>query len=202
VIGALDPGIRMGALFAVAKAHTDLPLAEVERLLDEADYEPRLAAFCILDFQVRRNLDDDARRDRYDLYLRRHDRITTWDMVDRSAPRVIGRYLVGRSLDPLHQLAKSPEPLRRRSAITAPLWFARYGPDDENLASFAIAARLAADPDPVVHKPVGIFLKHAGERDRRALHGFLDEHAASMARPALRLATEKLSAADQARYRS
>lgn len=67
--------------------------------------------------------------------------------------------------------------------------------------SFSIAARLAADPDPVVHNAVGIFLKHAGERDREALHSFLEERAASMPRAALRLATEKLSPADRARYR-
>ena len=194
-------GVRMGQLFEVAKAHTDLPLDEVEELLEHPAYEPRMAAMCILDFQARRSLDDDARRDRYDLYLRRHDRITTWDMVDRTAPRVIGRYLVGRSLAPLRDLAASPDPLRRRTAITAPLWFARYGPDQDNTQSFAIAALLAADPEPVVHQAVGIFLKHAGERDREALHRLLDEHAASMPRPALRLATEKLSAAERAHYR-
>ena len=194
-------GVRMGSLFEVAKAHTDLPLAEVERLLQHAAYEPRMAAMCILDFQARRSLDDDARRDRYDLYLRRHDRLTTWDMVDRSAPRVVGRYLVGRPLDPLLDLAGSSDPLRRRTAITAPLWFARYGPDTDNGEAFAVAAVLAADPDPVVHNAVGIFLKHAGQRDPEALHRFLDEHAPSMPRPAVRLATEKLSSAEQARYR-
>jgi len=194
-------GVRMGQLFEVAKANTDLPLSEVEQLLEHPAFEPRMAAMCILDFQARRSLDDDARRERYDLYLRRHDRITTWDMVDRTAPRVIGRYLVGRSLAPLHDLAASPDPLRRRTAITAPLWFARFGPDDDNKGSFAIAALLAADPEPTVHNAVGIFLKHAGERDRLALHRFLDVHAASMARPAVRLATEKLCAADRAAYR-
>ena len=194
-------GVRMGSLFEVAKAHTDLPLAEVERLLQHAAYEPRMAAMCILDFQARRSLDDDARRDRYDLYLRHHDRLTTWDMVDRSAPRVVGRYLVGRPLDPLVDLAGSSDPLRRRTAITAPLWFARYGPDTDNREAFAVAAVLAADPDPVVHNAVGIFLKHAGQRDRAALHRFLDEHAPSMPRPAVRLATEKLSSAEQGRYR-
>ena len=194
-------GVRMGQLFDVAKAHTDLPLSEVDQLLEHPAFEPRMAAMCILDFQARRSLDDDARRDRYDLYLRHHDRLTTWDMVDRSAPRVVGRYLVGRPLDPLLDLAGSSDPLRRRTAITAPLWFARYGPDTDNGEAFAVAAVLAADPDPVVHNAVGIFLKHAGQRDREALHRFLDEHAPSMPRPAVRLATEKLSSAEQGRYR-
>ena len=59
---------------------------------------------------------------------------------------------------------------------------------------------LAADPDPVVHNAVGIFAKHAGTRDPDALHQFLAAHAASMPRPALRLAIEKLDADDRARY--
>lgn len=106
-------GLRMGDLFAVARTHRDLPLADVEALLDHPAYEPRLAAFCILDFRARRRLEEDQRRELYEIYLRRHDRITTWDMVDRSAPRVVGGYLAGRSLEPLFELAAAAEPLRR-----------------------------------------------------------------------------------------
>ncbi len=185
-------GLRMGTLFEIAKRHTNLPLAEVDRLLDHPAYEPRLAAFCVLDFKARRRLSDEQRRELYDLYLGRHDRITTWDMVDRSAPRVVGGFLAGRSKAPLRELAGSDEPLRRRSAITAPLFFTRAGSDDDLAAAYAIAAQLADDPEPVVHNAVGIFLKHAGTRDQTALVGFLDEHAESMPRPAVRLAAEKL----------
>jgi DNA alkylation repair enzyme len=193
-------GMRMRDLFATAKAHTDLPLGEVDRLLHHPSYEPRMAAFCILDFKARRRLDDDQRRALYDLYLGRHDRITTWDMVDRAAPRVVGGYLSGRSTQPLHDLARARDPLRRRSAITAPLYFVRAGTDRDVAAGLTIAATLAADPEPVVHNAVGIFLKHAGTRDPSALHRFLDDHAALMARPALRLAVEKLDSADRARH--
>ena len=76
-------GIRMGDLFATAKAHTDLDLVGVDRLLDHPAYEPRMAAMCILDFKARRRLDEAGRSELADIYLRRHDRITTWDMVDR-----------------------------------------------------------------------------------------------------------------------
>ena len=119
--------MRMGSLFDVAKANTDLPIAEVERLLDHPAYEPRMAAFCILDFKSRRKLEAEQRAELYDVYLRRHDRITTWDMVDRSAPRVVGGYLTGRDKRPLHELASADEPLRRRTAITAPLFYTRSG---------------------------------------------------------------------------
>ena len=195
-------GMRMRDLFDTAKAFSDLPLAEVNVLLDHPAYEPRMAAMCILDFQARGHLDDTVRREMFQLYLDRHDRITTWDMVDRSAPRVVGAFLAGRSPAPLRKLAKAAQPLRRRTAITAPLYFVRAGTDDDVENGFSIAGLLATDPMPEVHNAVGIFLKHASGRDLDSVHRFLDAHAGSMPRPALRLATEKLSAADRARYRS
>lgn len=195
-------GLRMGALFDVAKTHTDLPLDEVHRLLDHPAYEPRMAAFCILDFKARRRLDPEQRRNLFQLYLDRHDRITTWDMVDRAAPRVLGGYLTGRSPQPLLDLAEASDPLRRRTAVTAPLFFVRSGSEGDLATGFAIAELLAGDPEQVVHNAVGIFLKHAGTRDPDALHRFLDTHAAAMPRPGLRLATEKLPPADRAHYRA
>lgn len=193
-------GLRMRDLFDIAKAHTALPLDQVRRLLDHDAYEPRMAAFCILDFKARKRLDHEKRRTLYELYLERHDRITTWDMVDRAAPHVVGRYLAGRSTGPLHDLAAADDPLRKRTAMTAPLYFVKNGTDDELADGFTLAARLAVDPDPIVHKAVGIFLKHAGTRDENQLVEFLNEHASHMPRPALRLAVEKLSPDDKARY--
>lgn len=193
-------GLRMRDLFDIAKASTSLPISELNRLLDHPAYEPRMAAMCILDFRARHRLDDDQRRELYETYLDRHDRITTWDMVDRAAPRVVGGYLAGRSSAPLHELAAAPEPLKRRTAITAPLLFVRAGSDVDLAEGFAVATRLADDPDPTVHKPVGIFLKHAGTRDAAALHRFLTDHAAAMPRPALRLALEKLDPDERSRY--
>ncbi len=185
-------GMRMRDLFDTAKAATALPLGEVEQLIDEAAYEPRMAAFCILDFKARRRITDDERRELYDVYVRRHDRITTWDMVDRSAPRVVGGHLSGGPYDALHALAGAREPLRRRTAITAPLYFVTTGTDSDLDEGFSLAATLHADQEAVVTNAVGIFLKHAGGRDRRALESFLAEHEATMPRPAYRLATEKL----------
>lgn len=193
-------GLRMRDVFDIAAAHSALSLDEVHRLLDHPAYEPRMTALCILDFQVRRRLDDDERRSRYDVYLDRHDRITTWDMADRAAPRVVGGYLLGRSTRPVRDLAASTDPLRRRTAVTAPLIFVRRGTEAELREALTIAATLSADPDPVVHKAVGILLKHAGPRAPEAVRAVLDRHAATMPRAALRLAVEKLDAGDRARY--
>ncbi|WP_205471136.1 DNA alkylation repair protein [Nocardioides sp. SYSU D00038] len=182
-------GIRMGDLFDIARAATGLPLAEVDRLLDHPAYEPRMAAACILDLQVRRAIGD---QDRYDLYLHRHDRLTTWDMVDRAAPRVVGGHLIGKSLDPLHELSVSPDPLRRRTAITAPLFFVSEGSNVDLVAAYDVAATLAGDQDPLVSRPVAVFLRHASTRDPDGVRTFLDRHGARMPEPTRRLASERL----------
>lgn len=193
-------GLRMRDLFDIAKQATDLPLSEVHRLLDHAAYEPRMAGMCILDFKARRRLDDDQRRALCEVYLDRHERITTWDMVDRAAPRVVGGHLVGRAAAPLHHLAGHADPLRRRTAVTAPLYFVHHGSEDDLASAFVVAAHLADDPDPTVHKPVGIFLKYAGTRDAPGVQRFLDAHVATMPRSAVRLAVEKLNPDQRRRY--
>ena len=186
----LDPdepalGVRMRSVFDVARSATGMPLDEWARLVSEPTYEARMVAFSILDFKARLELGSPQLRD---TYLRHHGRITTWDMVDRAAPRVVGAALAG-SYAVLHELAESSDPLRRRSAITAPLWFTRHGDEADLGAGFAIAALLCADEEPPVHKAVGIFLAHAGKRDPDALAQFLEEHASSMPAAARRLAT-------------
>ncbi|RZU63474.1 DNA alkylation repair protein [Zhihengliuella halotolerans] len=186
-------GVRMGTLFDIAKRFTDLPLGQVDQLLDEPGYEPRLAAFCILDFAVRaRSATESERADRYALYLARHDRIDAWDMVDRAAPRVVGNHLRDRSRQPLFELAESADPLRRRTAITAPLAYTRP-PHPEGISDLlAIAERLINDPDPVVAKPVGTALKHAGGAAPDAVREFLDRLGDRIPAPIRRAAREKL----------
>ncbi|MFE5670892.1 DNA alkylation repair protein [Agromyces sp. NPDC056523] len=190
--GAAVLGVRMGDLFDITKRYSAMPVDELDRLLDEPEYEPRLAGFCVMDFAVRGAREDALRRDRYDLYLRRHDAIDTWDMVDRAAPRVIGEYLLARPRDPLFELAASPDPLRRRTAMTAPLGFLRHGDAAARDDLLRLAALLMDDPDPVVAKPVGIALRHLGGVDPERLVAFLDFHAERMPRPTLRAAVDKL----------
>ncbi|MFB7800757.1 DNA alkylation repair protein [Isoptericola sp. NPDC056134] len=186
-------GVRMGTLFDVAKRYAAMPLDQVHRLLDEPAYEPRLAAFCVLDFAARRPRVTDAEREaRYRTYLDRHDRIDTWDMVDRAAPRVVGVHLRDRSREPLFDLARSDDPLRRRTALTAPLAYTRP-PHAAGIADLLrLVELLHADPDPVVRKPVGIALKHAGGADPAAVRAFLDRMGDALAASLRREARQKL----------
>ena len=180
-------GVRMGTVFAVAAANTGMPLTEVDRLLDSDTYEERMVAVSILDFKARRK--DADRAALYDLWMRRLDRIDTWDYIDRSAPRVVGGYLLDRPRDVLFELARSDDRWHRRTAITAAFWIIRSGDLDDPLALCEI---LAADPEHLVQTNVGVALREIGRVDRRRLEDFLarrgddlSAHARRTARTAL-----------------
>ncbi|GAB3161380.1 hypothetical protein GCM10027059_11370 [Myceligenerans halotolerans] len=159
-------GVRMGTLFDIAKGATDLPATELDALFEHRAYEPRLAAFCVLDFRARRRLSDDDRAALAHTYLERHDAISTWDMVDRAAPRVLGTPILIGAVDGrvLNELARSADPLRRRSAITAPLWFIKKGTDADVEHGLRIAELLDDDTHPRVRSAVKIYRAHAARR--------------------------------------
>src|ERR1700752_698220 len=99
-------GVSQGKIFAMAKKFTDMPLADVEKLLDNRFYEVRMGAVSIMDFQARaKRITPEQRQALFDLYIRRHDRINNWDLVDRAAPYVVGGYLADKPREILYQLA-------------------------------------------------------------------------------------------------
>ena len=113
-------GARMGDVFKLAKEFTDMPLDQVEVLLESPVHEVRVGAVSIMDFQARgKRTSSERREELFDLYIRRHDRINTWDLVDRSAPYVVGGYLFDKPRDILVEMARSDEMCERRTAIVA-----------------------------------------------------------------------------------
>src|SRR5262245_13519898 len=191
-------GIGMGQIFKLARDYQAMPPAEIERLLERDDHPVRVGAVSIMDWQARaRKTPADRRRELCELYIRRHDRIDTWDLVDRSAIHVVGEYLVDKPRGILDKLAGSERPMERRTAILSTYAFIRR---DELDDTYRIAETLAVDPDELVGKAVGWMLREAGKRDPARLAAFLDAHAATMPRPMLRQAVEKLDRADRDRY--
>lgn len=191
-------GVRIGKVFPVAKRFSGMPLAEIEKLLDSAYYEVRMGAVSIMDFQARsRRTTAEQRKALFDLYLRRHDRINNWDLVDRAAPHVIGGYLADKPRDALYRLARSADPWERRTAIVSTYYFIRQGEVEE---TFAIAELLAGDAHPLVQKAVGSWIREAGKKDPKRLLQFLDRRAATMPATMLRYAVEKLPSAARAKY--
>lgn len=191
-------GVRMGEVFALAKKYSDMPLSEIEKLLESPVHEARVGAVSIMDFQARdRKVTANRRKELFDLYLRRHDRINNWDLVDRSAPYVVGGYLADRPRKILYQLARSKNIWERRTAIVSTYYFVRQGQVDD---TFKIAELLLGDPEDLIHKAAGGWLREAGKKDRVRLIRFLDKHAATMPRTFLRYAIERLDKKERDRY--
>jgi hypothetical protein len=193
-------GVRMGHVFALAKEFIDMSPEQIEKLLESPIHEVRAGAVSIMDWQARNKKTPEARRkELFDLYMRRHDRINNWDLVDRSAPYVVGGYLFDKPRDILYKLARSKNIWERRTAIVSTYYFVRKG---EVADTFKIAEMLLNDDQDLIHKATGGWLREAGKKDHQRLLSFLDKHAATMPRTALRYAIERLDKKQQDHYLS
>jgi 3-methyladenine DNA glycosylase AlkD len=189
---------RMGDIFELAKGNRAMEPAEILRLLRDPVLEPRIGAVSIMDFQARdRKTTAERRRELYELYVDNHDHIDNWGLVDRAAPYVVGGYLADKPRDPLYDLARSERPMERRTAIVATYFFIRQHDLDD---TFRIGGILAHDPDELVQKAVGGWVREAGKQDPDRLRRYLDTYAATMPRTALRYAVEHLDAAERSHY--
>ncbi len=183
-------GVKMSSLFALAKKYTQIPLKEVEKLLDSDYYEARMGAVSIMDFKARnKKITPEEKKELFDLYISKHNCIDNWDMVDRSAPYVVGGYLYDKPRKILYKLAKSKNVWERRTAIVATYYFIRLGEVDE---TFKIAEILVKDKHDLIQKAVGSWVREAGKKDKVQLIGFLNAHVLSMPSVMIRYATEKL----------
>jgi len=191
-------GVRMGHVFALADEFVAMPPGEIEKLMESPIHEVRSGAMSIMANQARQKKTTESRRkELYDLYLRRHDRINNWDLVDLAAWHVIGPYLVDKPRDILYRLARSRNLWERRTATLATFSFTKRGDLDD---TFAIAELLLDDKEDLIHKAVGGMLRAVGGKDRPKLRTFLDKHAATMPRTMLRYAIERLDEKERARY--
>lgn len=191
-------GVRMGQVFALAKEFIDMSLPEVETMLESPIHEMRVGAVSIMDFQARsKKTTEERRKDLFNLYIKRHDRINTWDLVDRSAPYVVGGYLFNKKRDALYKLSRSKKMPERRTAIVGTGYFIRQGEVEE---TFKIAELLLDDKEDLIQKAVGWMLRAAGDVDTKKLLSFLDKHTATMPRTLLRYSTEKLDKKQREQY--
>ncbi len=183
-------GVKMGNLFALAKEFAGMPVKELEKLLESPVHELRAGAISIMDKESRDKKISPARlEEMYKLYIRRHDRVNNWDLVDLGCLYMTGSYLFPRSHAVLYKLAKSKNRWERRTAILSTCYFIRQGDTDD---TFKIAELLVKDKEDLVHKATGWMLRFAGDKDKVQLRKFLDKHAATMPRTLLRYAIEKL----------
>lgn len=180
-------GVRAADLHRLSRASKSLPLAEASRLLQSPIHEERSLALLIL-VRAAARASDDFRRKVYELYLANTAFVNNWDLVDCSAPPLVGAYLEDKSRRPLYRLARSKSLWERRIAIVATQHFIRHGDFADTLK---IAALLLGDREDLIHKATGWMLREVGKRDTEPLEEFLHEHGRAMPRTMLRYAIER-----------
>jgi 3-methyladenine DNA glycosylase AlkD len=183
-------GVKMGTLFEFAKASSEMPLSEIQKLLCSDFYEARMGAVSIMDFQARnKKTTSQTKKELFDLYIGQHDKINNWDLVDRSAPYVVSGFLFDKPRAVLYKLAKSKNVWERRTAIVSTYFFIRQG---DTADTFKIAEMLVKDDHDLIQKAVGSWVREAGKKDEEGLLKFLDKYSGTMPRTMLRYAIEKL----------
>jgi 3-methyladenine DNA glycosylase AlkD len=182
-IGARVPEIR-----SVARDFADLNRRETTTLLKSKIHEERLLALLILVQQFAKGTKAD-RKSIYDFYLAHARWINNWDLVDLSADKIVGEYLMERSRNPLYKLARSKILWERRIAMIATYTFIKNGDLGD---TFCLSAQLLADEHDLMHKACGWMLREAGKKDEKALETFLKEFGSQMPRTMLRYAIERL----------
>jgi 3-methyladenine DNA glycosylase AlkD len=188
-------GITVPEQRKIALRNVDLPLDDVARLLESPIHEHRFTALEILVAKYGRT--NEASRSRiFAFYLRHAGRANNWDLVDTSAPYIVGEHLKRRPRKRLDRLAASPNLWNRRIAIVATLALIREGEIDD---TFRIAEKLLRDSHELIHEAVGWALREAGKVSARALLNFLRAHYSGLPRTTLRYAIERFPAPQRKR---
>jgi 3-methyladenine DNA glycosylase AlkD len=190
-------GVKIPPLRELAAACYGAAEGDLLAMLASPVHEERMLALMVLVRGFERG-DEDQRRRVYDLYLSNTRFVNNWDLVDSSAPQIVGGWLAGRGWRrTLERLARSKSLWERRIAILATYQFIRR---DDFRPTFHVARRLLSDPHDLIHKAIGWMLREVGKRDLPVLEAFLREHLQRMPRTALRYAIERLPEARKRQY--
>ncbi|KKQ32315.1 MAG: alkylation repair enzyme protein [candidate division TM6 bacterium GW2011_GWF2_37_49] len=180
-LGATVPSIRN-----VAKTYKHLDIADLEKMIAHEVHEVRLCALLIMVFQSK-TLPEQM----YDLYLKKTTFINNWDLVDLSAPIIVGNFLRNKDCSILYKLAESNVLWERRIAMVSTYAFIKQGQSEHTLK---LAQVLMNDKHDLIHKAVGWMLREIGMRcSQNILITFLEKHASTIPRTMLRYAIEHLT---------
>jgi 3-methyladenine DNA glycosylase AlkD len=194
--GDVFVGIKVPPLRMLAKGFEKATSTTLKALLASKIHEERVLALMILVRQFDRG-SEELREQLYKFYLAQTRFINNWDLVDGSAPYLVGSFLWKRSRRPLYVLARSASLWEKRIAILATLHFIRQ---NDFADALKISKILLSDKHDLIHKAVGWMLREIGKRDIAAEEAFLKTHYRTMPRTMLRYAIERFPEARRRRY--
>jgi len=180
-------GIKVPVIRCIVKKYSDLTADEVQELLSSKIHEERLTGLLILVFKFSR-CEEEERKNIYSLYLKNTRYINNWDLVDLSAPQIMGGFLMDKDKGILKDLALSENLWERRIAMMATFQFIKTNHFNTALL---IAEKLLNDNHDLIHKAVGWMLREIGKRNLEAEEIFLRKHYKTMPRTMLRYAIER-----------
>lgn len=180
-LGVNNPTVRQ-----IAKEYRELPITEAVKLLKNPYHEIRLCALLILVEHYRKG-DKPLRERILEIYLKNTRYINNWDLVDLSAPGIVGEAALNFKHDMLDCLAGSPYLWDQRIAMVATLTLIRHG---EFATTLRLTERFLSHPHDLMHKAAGWMLREVGKRDRTVLTEFILKHKLAMPRTMLRYAIE------------
>ncbi len=179
-------GITVPLIRKTAREHKHLDIQQLEKMLEHEVHEVRLCALLIMVLQAKTTPDQI-----YDMYLKKTPCINNWDLVDLTAPTIVGDFLINKDCSVLYTLAQSNTVWERRIAIIATYAFIKRG---DHANTLKLAKILVNDHHDLIQKAVGWMLREVGKRcSLPILEEFLEEHAATMPRTALRYSLEHMT---------
>lgn len=180
-IGVTVPNIR-----AVAKEYNDIDFEIVKELMRSPWHEMRMCALLILV----NNSKNEVTKETFDFYLSQTKYINNWDLVDLSAPAIVGKYLLDKNRDILYKMAESDFLWDNRIAMVSTLTFIRNNDLDD---VYSLSLKMMQHKHDLMHKAIGWMLREAGKRDACRLYNFVKENKTNMPRTMLRYAIEKFN---------
>lgn len=178
-LGVTVPNIR-----DVAKEFKDINFDIIEELIHSPWHEMRMCALLILV----NNSQKEVTKDIFDFYLSQTKYINNWDLVDLSAPQIVGKFLLDKKRDTLYQLAENDLLWDNRIAIVSTLTFIRNNDLDD---TYQLSLKMMNHKHDLMHKAIGWMLREAGKRDTKRLYNFVMEYKNIMPRTMLRYSIEK-----------
>jgi 3-methyladenine DNA glycosylase AlkD len=171
------------------KYYQKASLADVAKLLESPVHEHRFTALEMLVFKYEMAKDEATKKEIFNFYIKNRGGINNWDLVDTSAPYIVGDYLAYRPRSLLYRLAKSKKLWDRRIAVVSTYLFIKNG-DFADVCT--LSELLMTDPQPLIHKVCGWMLREMGKKNELRLLEFLGKNFQSMPRIMLSYATERL----------
>ena len=180
-LGVTVPNIR-----EVAKEYNDVSIDILKELIHSPWHEMRMCALLILVINSKKNVTKET----FDFYLSQTKYINNWDLVDLSAPQIVGQYLLDKERDTLYNLTESELLWDNRIAIVSTLTFIRNNDLDD---TYKLSLKMMNHKHDLMHKSIGWMLREAGKRDEKRLYDFVMEHKSIMPRTMLRYSIEKFA---------